>query len=212
MSVTYDSGSYTYDSGVLTYNGGSVLITRTATGSGSGTSTTVGVIVRSRFSSSSATGSGTANYRREFFRGATGSGLGSSSTVSNKVLFRTATGSGAGTEATVSGRFFQRTGTGSGSSTQTATPNKLFIFRPPVNDSFSWADRNNPVAGDFLLRKLVPGVRAKNVYKLTDGTFTTNQPAEVEDYTIVYLGAHNNIVSAEEKADLVSAGYGAYVT
>jgi hypothetical protein len=63
-----------------------------------------------------------------------------------------------------------------------------------------------------LFRRLVRGTRAKNVYKLNNGTFTTNQPSDPEDYIVVYLGAHNNFVSADEKADLVAAGYGAYVT
>jgi hypothetical protein len=167
---------------------------RTATGTGNGTSTTVSLIEHLRTATATGTGTSTISSLTEHIRTATGSGTGSSTVTAIEELPRTATGSGAG------------------STGASVTWNKLFIFRPPVNDSFAWNDRLRPVAGDFLLRKLVPGTRAKNVYKLTDGSYTTNQPAEVEDYLLVHLGAHNNFVSASEKADLISAGYGEYVT
>jgi hypothetical protein len=140
--------------------------------------------------------------------------MGASTVTEVMVAKRTATGSGTGSSTATAIEELPRTATGSGTGSTGASVTwvKSFIFRPPVNDSFAWNDRLRPVAGDFLLRKLVPGGRAKNVYKLTDGSYTTNQPAEVEDYVLVHYGAHNNFVSASEKADLISAGYGEYVT
>ena len=52
-----------------------------------------------------------------------------------------------------------------------------------------------------------PGARARNIYKLTDGTFTTVDPRNDNLVVKIYLGAHANIVTADEKADLVAAGY-----
>jgi hypothetical protein len=147
-------------------------------------------------------------------RAASGAGVGGSAVVEVMTAIRTASGAGTSGQSATAIEKLPRTATGSGAGSTggEVTWNKLFIFRPPVNDSFSWSDRLNPVEGDFLFRKLVPGTRAKNVYKLLDGTYTTNQPPDPEDYITVYLGAHNNFVSAEEKADLISAGYGSYVT
>jgi hypothetical protein len=56
------------------------------------------------------------------------------------------------------------------------------------------------------------GRSASNIYKLTNGTYTN---VDTRDYTVVakvYHGGHDNFVSAEEKADLIAAGYGDYVT
>jgi hypothetical protein len=45
------------------------------------------------------------------------------------------------------------------------------------------------------------------VYKLTDGTYTNVDPRNDNLVVKTYLGAHENFVTAEEKADLVAAGY-----
>jgi hypothetical protein len=191
-----------------------LIAKRTATGSGVGSESALGGLLNAKTASGAALGSSSATGLITRFRTATGSGVGASSVIEVMVAKRTATGSGTGSSTATAIEELPRTATGSGTGSTGAsvTWNKLFIFRPPVNDSFAWNDRLRPVSGDFLLRKLVPGTRAKNVYKLTDGSYTTNQPAEVEDYLLVHLGAHNNFVSAAEKADLVAAGYGDYVT
>jgi hypothetical protein len=211
---------------VISFRSGSA----SAVGSGSASS----VLVALRTASGSATGSESATSNPKALRSASGSGAGSSTSTEFKALFRSALAAGAGGSAAsaVSVRF--RTATGAGTSggsasaieilPRTATASgtgstggqvtwvKSFIFRPPVNDSFSWANRHKPVPGDFVLRKLVPGDRAKNVYKLLDGSYTFNQPSRPEQYTRLYLGGHNNFVSAEEKQDLIAAGFGDLVT
>jgi hypothetical protein len=162
----------------------------------------------------SGTGSSSASRLVKRLRTATGTGIGTSSVVEVMTAIRTATGSGTSSQTASAIESLPRTATGSGTGSTAggATWNKLFIFRPPVNDSFSFGLRDDPSPENSLFRRLTRGQRAKNVYKLTNGTFTTNQPPDVEDYTVVYLGSHNNFVSADEKADLVAAGYGAYVT
>ena len=204
-------------SGAGTTGGGTselLIAKRTASGSGAGDGSATGALLNAKTGSGTGTGAGSATGLITRFRTADGAGVGGSSVVEVMTAIRTASGSGTGGGSATAIESLPRTATGSGTGTTggQVTWVKSFIFRPPVNDSFSWADRLNPVDGDFLLRKLVPGGRAKNVYKLLDGSFTTNQPPDPEDYIVVYLGAHNNMVSAEEKADLISAGYGSYVT
>lgn len=187
MPYQYNDSTKQYDQAGTTYD--SVW---DASGSATGSSTATGVRVVPRTASGSSTASSSVTTLRKTFASGSGSAVGSSTSTDVRIAFRVASGSATGSSS--------------------VTWVKSLIFRPPVNDSFSWVSKDGQVDGEFLLRKLVPGGRAKNVYKLLDGSFTTNQPAEVEDYTIVYLGAHNNFVSAEEKADLIAAGYGPYVT
>ena len=63
-----------------------------------------------------------------------------------------------------------------------------------------------------MFRKVTPGTKGKNIYKLTDGTYTDVVQREPERFTRVYLGGHDNFVTQAEKDDLIAAGYGAYIT
>jgi hypothetical protein len=204
-------------SGAGTTGGGTselLIAKRTASASGTGGASVLSGLALKKAAFGSGAGAGSATRIVVNIRSASASGVGASVVTEILVAKRTASAAGTAGQSATAIESLPRTATGSGTGSTggQVTWNKLFIFRPPVNDSFSWADRLNPQPGDFLLRKLVPGDRAKNVYKLLDGSFTTNQPPDPEDYITVYLGAHNNFVSAEEKADLVSAGYGSYVT
>jgi hypothetical protein len=191
-----------------------LIARRTASATGTGGASVLSGLAQKKGASGSGAGGSSTTSLIEHLRTADGAGVGASSASRVLVAIRTADGAGvgAGSATAIESLPRQATGSGTGATGGSVTWEKSFIFRPPVNDSFSWADRNNPVDGQFLLRKLVPGTRAKNIYLLNDGSYTTNQPAEVEDYVKVYLGAHNNFVSADEKADLISAGYGSYVT
>ena len=63
-----------------------------------------------------------------------------------------------------------------------------------------------------LFKYAEPTYAGINVYKLTDGTYSE---VEQRDYTLiakVYWGGTLNVVTAEEKADLIAAGYGSYVS
>lgn len=187
---------------------------RTAVGAGEGASVTLSGLLNAKIGTGSGTGTSSASGLHIAPRTASGSGAGTSSASRVLVAKRTATGSGVGTSSVTYLERLPRTATGSGAgaTSGSVTWNKLFIFRPPVGDTFPWVYRDTPVPGYNLLARLAPGQRARNIYKLTDGTFTNNQPAETSDYVAIYLGAHNNFVSAAEKADLIAAGYGEYVT
>lgn len=63
-----------------------------------------------------------------------------------------------------------------------------------------------------LFRFYTPGARGRNVYKLTDGTYSENEQHDTSAYTKVYFGGHDNDVTAQEVTDLTAAGYGAYIT
>jgi hypothetical protein len=50
------------------------------------------------------------------------------------------------------------------------------------------------------------------VYWLLNGTFTENDPADPADIRTVFYGGHDNVVTVEEEAALIAAGYGSYIT
>ena len=62
-----------------------------------------------------------------------------------------------------------------------------------------------------LFARLRNSPRGRNVYKLVDGGYTENQPAVFEMIEKIYLGGHENILTAEEEADLIAAGYGDFI-
>lgn len=191
------------------------VLPRTATGSGSATagSTATGLLVAIR----TATGSGSSSSATVTFSGkvrtATGSGLGESTVVYRKELFRTATGSGTGTETASSRKVYSVSATGSGTGSETpASFYKVLIFRPPTDNLVRWADFSGNGLANRFFRYLTPGARGRNVYKLTDGTFTENEQRDLSTVDVIYYGGHENIVTQSEKDDLVAAGYGEYVT
>ena len=63
-----------------------------------------------------------------------------------------------------------------------------------------------------LLRHFQSLPRGRNVYKLDDGSYTENEPADFDTIDITYLGGHVYTVSDAEAASLTSAGYSAYIT
>ena len=54
-------------------------------------------------------------------------------------------------------------------------------------------------------------IRAENLYRLSDGTYTINDPRN-NAAVRTYLGAHNIFLDDTEVAELTAAGYGAYIT
>ena len=58
-----------------------------------------------------------------------------------------------------------------------------------------------------LMRHFGTFTAEENVWVLTNGTVTTNQPAEWKDVAHVYFGGHVNIVGDAVKAQLTAAGF-----
>jgi hypothetical protein len=54
--------------------------------------------------------------------------------------------------------------------------------------------------------------RGRNVFQLTDLSYTENQPSNMSTVIKTYLGGHDIEVTAAEVASLTAAGYGAYIT
>jgi hypothetical protein len=100
-----------------------------------------------------------------------------------------------------------RTATGSGTSTQTATWTKSLIFRTPVEDRFPWDNYRNAEPAHRLFAKANQGYRARNIFLLTNGTYTNTDPLDPTLVTKVYYGGHEYYVDQTEKDELVAAGY-----
>lgn len=81
-------------------------------------------------------------------------------------------------------------------------------FTPPTDPFVKFALPHE--RGIFAALRGFP--RGRNVFKLVDGSFTENQPADPALIALTYHGGHIHPLTAEEQADLVAAGYGAYIS
>jgi len=184
---------------------------RTATGSGLGTSSTTGVLIPVRTATGSGVGSSTSVHIVVNVRTATGQGDGTGTANWLLVSIRTATGSGLGTSESVGARINRRTATGSGTGTETADWVKSHIFRVPNTSTYAFAPRFAE-GGDRLFAFAPQGIRAYNLYKLTNNTYQITDPRIPELISKVYYGGHDIFLDDTEVAELTAAGYGASIT
>jgi hypothetical protein len=186
---------------------------RTASGSGLGSDTTVGQITPVRTAQGSGTGNSTVTFIRVPLRTATGSGVGAGSGVDLVISIRTATGSGAGASATLSGIAYFRSATGSGTGTQTANWVKSRIFRVPSTYNYpgGYFDDNYGSA-NRLQRYNRTGVRARNLYELTNGQYTIVDQRDLGQVKKVWLGGRDHFLDEAEVVELTAAGFGASIT
>ena len=199
-------------SGVGTFDStGLHIAPRTATGSGTGTATVVEVLIPVRTATGSGVGSGTGVDIVVSVRTATGSGTGTGTGVWLLTSIRTATGSGTGTQTGVGARINRRTATGSGTGTGTASWVKSHIFRVPNTSTYAFATRYAE-GEDKLFAHTPQGIRAYNLYKLTDNTYQITDPRRPELIAKVYYGGHDIFLDDTEVAELTAAGYGASIT
>jgi hypothetical protein len=185
---------------------------RTATGDGTGSGTAVGEILPVRTATGNGVGTATTISIHVVVRTSTGSGEGTSATSSYLTAIRTSSGSGEGTSTTVGARALFRTGTGVGDGTSTANWDKSHIFRVPTTSDYPFAERLSTEPSDRLFSFVPQGIRAYNLYKLTDGTYQITDPRRPERIVKVYLGGHDNFLDATEIAELTAAGYGSSIT
>lgn len=88
----------------------------------------------------------------------------------------------------------------------------MATFTPPTDDFVRYG---NPLLGGVqarFWRFYEPEARGRNVYKLTDGTYTEVDIRDEGQIVKIYHGGHLNEVTAEEVVDLTAAGYGAYIS
>ena len=94
----------------------------------------------------------------------------------------------------------------------------MSIFRPPTDDFVVLGvppkefDSQEARLAYSLFRHFDAEPRGRNVFLLTNGTFTENEPNDNTTITRVYFGGSNNEVSASEVASLTAAGYGEYIS
>jgi hypothetical protein len=185
---------------------------RTATGSGTGTSTSVEALIPVRTATGSGVGSGTGVDLVINIRTATGSGVGSGTGDWLLVSVRTATGSGTGTQTAVGARVNRRTAVGSGTGTGTADWVKSHIFRVGITSDYSFAARYPETNSDRLFAHTPQGIRAYNLYKLTDNTYQITDPRRPELVAKIYYGGHDIFLDDTEVAELTAAGFGANIS
>lgn len=83
------------------------------------------------------------------------------------------------------------------------------FFTPPTNDEvFYFGDD----IGDNLFSQLPATARGINVYKLTNGEYTENQPSDWSDIVKVFYGGHTTEITATEQSELIAAGYEDFIT
>jgi hypothetical protein len=184
---------------------------RTATGSGDGTGAASTNPIKARVATGPAVGSGTANDLVINIRTATGSGAGTETGNWLLVSIRIATGTGTGTESSVGARIERRTATGSGIGTETADWVKSHIFRVPNTSTYAFAPKFAE-GSDRLFAFAPQGIRAYNLYKLTNNTYQITDPRIPELISKVYYGGHDIFLDDTEVAELTAAGYGASIT
>ena len=185
---------------------------RTATGSGVGSGSAFFGQIPARTATGSGTGTGTAVDLVINIRTATGSGVGSGTGNWLLVSIRTATGSGVGTQTCVGARIERRTATGAGTSTQTANWVKSHIFRVGITSDYSFAARYPETDSDRLFAHTPQGIRAYNLYKLTNNTYQITDPRRPELVAKIYYGGHDIFLDDTEVAELTAAGFGANIT
>ena len=206
---------------------------RTATGSGTGASSVVQIRVVVRVGSASAgTGSSTVSQVLQKIVFASGSGTGSSSTVSLSVVsktatgsgtgdssaapvvtaIRTASGSGTGTSVALGGVLYFRSAEGSGVGTDTAVWIKSHIFRVPYTITYSQGTFRGEGTANRLQSYNRHGVRALNLYHLTDDSYTTVEQRDAGQILKLWHGGRDHFLTDAEVTELTSAGFGASIT
>lgn len=191
---------------------GNIIPVRTATGTGVGTMDSTGLHIAPRTASASGVGTATTISIHVVIRTGTGTGTGTSTASAYVTVIRTSSGSGEGTSQTIGARAIRRACTGLGDGTSTANWDKSHIFRVPITEGYPFAIRLSEESPDRLFAHMPQGTRAKNLYRLSSGTYTTTDPRRPELITRTYFGGHDNFLTDAEITELTAAGYGSSIT
>ena len=185
---------------------------RTASGSGVGSQSATGKITPVRTAVGSGSGDSVATFIRVPLRTAAGSGEGSGTGIDLVINIRTATGSGAGTSVSLGGVLYFRSATGSGAGTSTADWVKSHIFRVPYTYNYPGATYRDEGAANRLQRYNRTNVRVRNLYELTDGSYTTVDQRDQGQVAKLWQGGHDHYLTDAEVVELTAAGFGASIT
>jgi hypothetical protein len=184
-----------------------------ADSAGTGSSSSARIILRSRTATGSGMGTESAYGAKSALRTATGSGVGSATALGLRTVFASATASGTSDGTALGIRVFtvSATGTGVGSTSESVLWSKSRIFRVPQTTTYTFAKDYDYTPKERLMAHITLPIRAENLYRLSDGTYTINDPRN-NAAVRTYLGAHNIFLDDTEVAELTAAGYGAYIT
>jgi len=185
---------------------------RTASNSGVGSESAIGKITPVRTAVGSGSGDSVATFIRVPLRTATGSGVGSGDGVDLVINIRTATGSGVGDSVSLGGILYIRSATGSGIGTSTSDWVKSHIFRVPYTYNYPGATYRDEGAANRLQRYNRTNVRVRNLYELTDGSYTTVDQRDQGQVVKLWLGGHDHYLTDAEVVELTAAGFGASIT
>ena len=89
---------------------------------------------------------------------------------------------------------------------------KSRIFRVPTRQRVPFAQRYGTTPADKLFAHTPQAARGDNLYKLSNGTYSTTDPRRPELVEKIYYGGHDIFLDDQEVTDLTAAGYGAYIT
>jgi hypothetical protein len=185
---------------------------RTATGTGTGAGTADRVIVKLRAAIGEGLGTSTTLGLHVAPRTATGSGTGTQTATRLIKNIRTATGTGTGTSTTTGARALFRACTGTGLGTQTAEWDKSHIFRVPYNYQYVGGFFNDKDGANRLGAYIKTNVRARNLYKLTDNSYTVVDQRDLGQVKKLWHGGRDHFLTPAEQAELTADGFGAYIT
>jgi len=185
---------------------------RTASDSGLGSQSATGKITPVRTAVGSGSGDSVVTFIRVPLRTATGSGDGSGTGVDLVINIRTAVGSGVGDSVALGGILYFRSATGSGQGTDSANWVKSHIFRVPYTYNYPGATYRDEGAANRLQRYNRTNVRVRNLYKLTNGSYTTVDQRDQGQVTKLWQGGHDHYLTDAEVVELTTAGFGASIT
>jgi hypothetical protein len=185
---------------------------RTASDSGLGSQSATGKITPVRTAVGSGSGDSVVTFIRVPLRTATGSGDGSGTGIDLVINIRTAVGSGVGDSVALGGILYFRSATGSGQGTDSANWVKSHIFRVPYTYNYPGATYRDEGAANRLQRYNRTNVRVRNLYELTDGSYTTVDQRDQGQVAKLWLGGHDHYLTDAEVVELTTAGFGASIT
>ena len=208
LRTAYGSG------GASTGDNGLFLVKRlrTATASGAGSSSSAFIVTKIRVATGSGVGSSVIVVTRVVLRTSSGQGIGGSSSERLLIALRTGTGAGTGSEASVGARALRRTSTGSGEGSGTGTWVKSHIFRVPYTETYPGGYFGEGDTANKLQRYNRTNVRGINLYKLTDGTYTTIDQRNLGQVAKIWHGGRDHFLTDAEVVELTEAGFGASIT
>ena len=185
---------------------------RTASGDGVGSASASARITPVRTAQGSGSGDSTITFIRVPLRTATGDGIGSGEGVDLVINIRTATGSGAGDSVSLGGVLYFRSATGTGVGTESAEWTKSHIFRVPYTYTYPGGTYRDGDTANRLQRYNRTNIRVRNLYKLTNGEYTTIDQRDQGQVAKLWLGGHDHFLTDAEVVELTAAGFGDSIT